>query len=300
MLQTSPLNWRTANDELDFNIERADNLMWANPITGEWEDLPKRRAVLFNPDNGQIYSDNASINYVPAPYTELWDQLHDICFAACLHDPEIFIHKATNTFGTAGSSVRGDLIFYNEQVKAQPHVDDYIALRLSFFASYDLSWSVQIKFAGHRLWCTNGCFHTDFAVRAVERHTKAIDLTKYKNVIFNARERFSESGAMYQAMACKQVPYQAAMDVLAKLAYVPTKPEKTHDRYEHHSKKQIELLDQHLTTYFREVGHTKWAAYNAATHWSSHFKTKGQFAKQQTDREQKVARLFQSKEWAEL
>ena len=300
MLQTSPLNWHTAYDELDFNIERCDYLMWANPVTGEWEDLPKRRAVLFNPTNGAIYSDNASVNYVPAPYTQLWNQLYQICHAAGLSNPEIKITKAVNAFGTEGSSVRGDLIFYDERVKAQPEVDDYIALRLSFFASYDLSWSVQLHFAGHRLWCSNGCFHTEFAVRAVERHTKAIDLNKYKNIICNARERFSESGAMYQAMARKQVPYQEAMDVLAKLAYVPNKPEKAHDRYDHHSKKQIELLDQHLATYFKEVGPTKWAAYNAATHWSSHFNTKGQFVKQQTSREQRVARLFQTKEWAEL
>ena len=307
MLQTSPLDWERAYHEVNYPIARSDDLMWANHTTNEWTALPQRRAVLYNPKSGAVYCDNASIQYIPAPYTDLWDQLWCVCKHAGLPDkPEIHIHEATNTFKTPGSSIRGDLIYWDERVKAQPHVDDYIALRLSFFASYDLSWSVKINFSGLRLWCTNGCFHDDFAVRAVERHTKAIDLRKYENVITNARERFSESGAMYQEMARTPVRFVPAMQVLSKLALVSRKPKKPHHIYQHHSVREIDLLEGYLNKYLSEEGGTKWAGYNADTHWSSHFGiyaknfAKGQFVKQQTNSEQRVAKLFRSKEWAEL
>ena len=309
MLDRTPLTQDETLNALDYPIARHDTLFW-NPVVIDFNGyserphrpLPNGPAVLYNPRTLDIYSSKATTRYTPANYQELWTQIVEMCQLAGL-DPataQITVQKGRNHYGTDGSSVRVDLTWYDERIKADPHVDDYIALRMTFLASYDLSWSIQLKFSGLRLWCTNGCYHSDFAIRAVERHTGDIEIGKYQNVITNARERFASSENMYQDMARKPILFDHAMDVLSKLAQVSTPPRKRHHRYPSHSVHTIHTLEDLLRDYFGQIGHTKWAAYNAATEWATHFKTKGQYVKQHTAREAQVARLFNTKEWAEL
>ena len=302
MLDRTPLSPSQVAARIDLPIARHTELFWNPRYKNNIRPLPNSPVVLYNPDTFDIYSTRASTRYTPAPYKELWDQICLMCRTAGLDpdDASITLQWGKNSHGTKGSSVRVDLTWWDERVKADPHVDDYVALRMTFFASYDLSWSIQIKFSGLRLWCTNGCFHTDFAIRAVERHTGDIDIMKYQNAISNSRERFASSENMFQDMARKPVTGPAAMDVLAKLAWVNTPPQRKHPRYHHHSAAQITALEDHLGEYFNQIGMNKWAVYNAATGWATHFDTKGQYVKQHTVREERVARLFQSKEWADL
>ncbi len=305
MLDRTPLTQDEALFALNYPVARHDQLFW-NPEDNFGSKaivpLPSGPAILYNPRTLAIYSSKATTRYTPAKYTQLWVAICVMCDEAGLNpdDAEITVQTGLNHYGTDGSSVRVDLTWYDERIKAAPHVDDYIALRMTFLASYDLSWSIQIKFSGLRLWCTNGCFHTDFAIRAVERHTGDIDILKYQNVITNARERFASSENMFQDMARKPVEFDDAMDVLSKLAQVSTPPRKRHDRYRSHSTTQIKALEDHLWEYFNHIGRNKWAVYNAATGWATHFRTKGQYVKQHTAREAQVARLFNTKEWAEL
>ena len=198
MLDRTPLSPSQVAHIIDVPIARHTELFWNPPNkTGQKpiRSLPASPVVLYNPDNLHIYSSRASTRYTPAPYKELWDKICLMCHKAGLNpdDASITLQWGRNHHGTKGSSVRVDLTWWDERVKADPHVDDYVALRMTFLASYDLSWAIQIKFSGLRLWCTNGCFHTDFAIRAVERHTGDIDIMKYQTPISNARERFASS-----------------------------------------------------------------------------------------------------------
>ena len=305
MLDRTPLSPSEAFVALDYPVARHDQLFW-NP-----EDkfgskaivpVPSGPAILYNPRTLGIYSSKATTRYTPADYQALWWQICEMCAEAHL-DPDqahISVQRGHNQYNTDGSHVRVDLTWYDERIKADPHVDDYIALRMTFLASYDLTWSIQIMFSGLRLWCTNGCFHTDFAIRAIERHTGEIDIGKYQNVISNARQRFASSENLFQDMARTPVDHVSAMDVLSQLAQVSKPPRKRHPRYRQHSVSTIHALEDQLDEYFRQIGRNKWAVYNAATGWATHFKTKGQYINQNTAREAQVARLFHSGKWAEL
>ena len=61
-----------------------------------------------------------------------------------------------------GAKLRGTIDF--NDLTVEPNVGDYIKFRVQFFNSYDSSWAFQQSAFGLRLWCLNGCTHSDTTI----------------------------------------------------------------------------------------------------------------------------------------
>jgi hypothetical protein len=73
-----------------------------------------------------------------------------------------------------GRKLRGEILF--NDLTIEPAVGDYVKFRISFFNSYDGSWSFSQLANGLRLWCLNGCTTADTVARSKYKHTTSINV----------------------------------------------------------------------------------------------------------------------------
>jgi hypothetical protein len=95
-----------------------------------------------------------------------------------------------------GRKMRGEILF--KDLTVQPQVGDYIHFRVSFFNSYDASWSFQANAEGLRLWCMNGCTTPDAVSRSKFKHTQSINIEGTANKIANGLDAFMHSPDLWQ------------------------------------------------------------------------------------------------------
>ena len=193
-----------------------------------------------------------------------------------------------------GRKMRGEILF--PDLTVQPQVGDYVQFRVSFFNSYDGSWSVQANAEGLRLWCLNGCTTPDVASRNKFKHTNNINIDGTAAKITNGLEGFLGSEQRWRDWMRIQVSDEMAetffKHTLAK-SFTRQTQMKTNE-------KQLENLLGIWANEKRNLGGNKWALYNCMTYWATHTNDLKQPEIARRNREDQIARAMTNRKFMEL
>lgn len=193
-----------------------------------------------------------------------------------------------------GAKMRGEITFPN--ITVQPQVGDYVQFRISFFNSYDGSWSVQTNAEGLRLWCLNGCTTPDAASRNKFKHTNNINIEGTSAKITHGLEGFMGSEDKWRKWMSIPVTDEMAetffKHTIAK-SFTRQSAMKTNE-------KQLEALLGIWNNEHRNLGRNKWALYNCMTYWATHTHDLKQPEIARRNREDQIARAMNHKQFLEL
>lgn len=191
-----------------------------------------------------------------------------------------------------GAQMRGKIRF-NDLVM-EPAKDDYIRFDVSFWNSYNGSWSVQITAEGLRLWCLNGCTTADSISKTYKKHTAGVSIAQEAGKLQTALDMFFNQKSTWQKWMNTRCDTHGVTCLFEEtLAAYPSKYE---DRI---NNKQMEVLLRKWQDEASIMGSNLWSAYNTATWWASHpDAAKPQNVERQ--RSNQVAAMLRSSSWKVL
>jgi hypothetical protein len=194
-----------------------------------------------------------------------------------------------------GRKLRGEILFNNLTV--EPAVGDYIKFRVSFFNSYDASWSFSQQANGLRLWCLNGCTTPDTVARSRYKHTASINVEGAAAKVINGLEHFKSRKDVWQSWMQTKLEQQQVENFFKKTVC------KAFTRQQSVTKTNEKQLENLLSIWSDErssLGSNKWALYNCLTYWATHTQDlrKPEIAKY--NRELQIAGAMKSKQWGEM
>ena len=194
-----------------------------------------------------------------------------------------------------GRKLRGEILFNNLTV--EPAVGDYVKFRVSFFNSYDASWSFSQQANGLRLWCLNGCTTPDTVARSRYKHTASINVEGAAAKVINGLEHFKSRKEVWQDWMQTKLEQPQIENFFKKTVC------KTFTRQQSVTKTNEKQLENLLSIWSDErssLGSNKWALYNCLTYWATHTQElrKPEIAKY--NRELQIASAMKSKQWMEM
>jgi len=194
-----------------------------------------------------------------------------------------------------GRKLRGEILFNNLTV--EPAVGDYVKFRVSFFNSYDASWSFSQQANGLRLWCLNGCTTPDTVARSRYKHTASINVEGAAAKVVNGLEHFQSRKDVWQSWMQTKLEQQQIENFFKKTVC------KAFTRQQSVTKTNEKQLENLLSIWSDErssLGSNKWALYNCLTYWATHTQDlrKPEIAKY--NRELQIASAMKSKQWMEM
>ena len=194
-----------------------------------------------------------------------------------------------------GRKMRGEILFNN--VTVEPIVGDIVKFRVSFFNSYDASWSFSQAADGLRLWCLNGCTHSIGTARSKFKHTQSINVTGSAAKILNGLDTFMNSRDTWESWMGVHVNDQMAETFFKHtIAKAPSLQVLKHKSNE----KQLEKLLGIWRDEKRQLGSNKWALYNCMTYWASHTKDLSNPEVSRRNREDSIAKAMGNNRWTNL
>ena len=239
-------------DDYDFPIETI-------PMKGMLEydtvNCPDRIMIIRTDTNE--YLGNHSIAYRPVTHSQIINPVKDI-----LADVSTEYVPQINTYDN-GSMMLARFTCRDIRIK-DPSKDDYIAFQVTVRNSYNGVWSIMITAAGLRLFCMNGCTTADKVANFRLKHNGHFkynfDHLKHSIDFFHTNEQ------RYMEWANTKVFSSDVENMFNALTYTarPTIDGK------YRNETQFYNLMQQWRNYSADMGATKWALYNAVTHWVTH------------------------------
>lgn len=194
-----------------------------------------------------------------------------------------------------GRKLRGEILFNN--VTIEPSVGDIVKFRISFFNSYDASWSFSQAADGLRLWCLNGCTTPMGTGRSMFKHTQSINVESSANKIVDGLDMFVNNRDVWANWMTVPVSDRMA-EVFFKhtIAKSPSKQQlklKTNE-------KQLENLLGIWANEKKQLGGNKWALYNCMTYWATHTSELRNPHVARRNREDAIAKAMKHDRWDQL
>ena len=191
-----------------------------------------------------------------------------------------------------GRKLRGEILF--NDVTVEPAIGDFVKYRVSFFNSYDASWSFSQAADGLRLWCLNGCTHDIKTARSKFKHTQSINVEGSANKIVNGLDIFKNQQDVWQQWMQVHVndvmAEQFFKATIAKSSSYQVLAAKANER-------QLERLLQIWNAEKQQLGPNKWALYNTMTYWSSHTQDLKNPEVARRNREDSIAKAMTHSRW---
>lgn len=245
---------------LDFQSNSYDFPVEEQPVyTQEGELIPDHKCIVRT-DTGKTLGLHGS-RYRMIPHDDVVNSILDGVKASNLtSDYEVNVDVIEG-----GRKLRGEIIF--PDLVQQPAVGDYVQFRVSFFNSYDGSWSFSQQANGLRLWCLNGCTTPDAIAKSRFKHTASVNVDGSAAKIIGGAEHFMGRSKQWQSwMQTRLNNDQVEQFFRSTICKVVTKQQQVTKTNE----KQLENL---ISCWDREkvdLGWNKWALYNCLTHWATH------------------------------
>lgn len=198
-----------------------------------------------------------------------------------------------------GAKMKGVIDF--PDLTIEPSVGDYTKFQLTFFNSYDGSWSFIYTAAGLRLWCLNGCTTPDNVAVGKRKHTSNIAVSSEASKIQGAMEAFLGTEQKWKTYMKIQVTDDQAVDMLRATLCKYNQPHGAAIKY---NEARFTLLLSQWEKEKAALGSNLWALYNACTWWASHpqvtKRTASPLEVTSRNRHTDVARMMQHKTWKQL
>ena len=174
-------------------------------------------------------------------------------------------YEVTTKVIDGGRKLRGEILFNN--ITIEPAVGDIVQYRISFFNSYDASWSFSQAADGLRLWCLNGCTSPVGTARSRYKHTQSINIEGSAIKMVNGIDAFMNNKEEWMRWMQVHVTNEMAEHFFKHtIAKAPSRQRLVHKSNE----KQLENLLGIWDNERASLGNNKWALYNAMTYWASH------------------------------
>ena len=245
---------------LDFQSNSYNFPVEEQPVyTQEGELIPDHKCIVRT-DTGKTLGLHGS-RYRMIPHDDVVNSILDGVKASNLtSDYEVNVDVIED-----GRKLRGEIIF--PDLVQQPAVGDYVQFRVSFFNSYDGSWSFSQQANGLRLWCLNGCTTPDAIARSRFKHTTSVNVDGSAAKIIGGAEHFMGRSKQWQSwMQTRLNNDQVEQFFRSTICKVVTKQQQVTKTNE----KQLENLISGWDREKVDLGWNKWALYNCLTHWATH------------------------------
>lgn len=245
---------------LDFQSNSYNFPVEEQPVyTQEGELIPDHKCIVRT-DTGKTLGLHGS-RYRMIPHDDVVNSILDGVKASNLtSDYEVSVDVIED-----GRKLRGEIIF--PDLVQQPAVGDYVQFRVSFFNSYDGSWSFSQQANGLRLWCLNGCTTPDAIAKSRFKHTASVNVDGSAAKIIGGAEHFMGRSKQWQSwMQTRLNNDQVEQFFRSTICKVVTKQQQVTKTNE----KQLENLISGWDREKVDLGWNKWALYNCLTHWATH------------------------------
>ena len=245
---------------LDFQSNSYNFPVEEQPVyTQEGELIPDHKCIVRT-DTGKTLGLHGS-RYRMIPHDDVVNSILDGVKASNLtSDYEVNVDVIEG-----GRKLRGEIIF--PDMVQQPAVGDYVQFRVSFFNSYDGSWSFSQQANGLRLWCLNGCTTPDAIAKSRFKHTASVNVDGSAAKIIGGAEHFMGRSKQWQSwMQTRLNNDQVEQFFRSTICKVVTKQQQVTKTNE----KQLENLISGWDREKVDLGWNKWALYNCLTHWATH------------------------------
>jgi len=245
---------------LDFQSNSYNFPVEEQPVyTQDGELIPDHKCIVRT-DTGKTLGLHGS-RYRMIPHDDVVNSILDGVKASNLtSDYEVSVDVIEG-----GRKLRGEIIF--PDLVQQPAVGDYVQFRVSFFNSYDGSWSFSQQANGLRLWCLNGCTTPDAIAKSRFKHTASVNVDGSAAKIIGGAEHFMGRSKQWQSwMQTRLNNDQVEQFFRSTICKVVTKQQQVTKTNE----KQLENLISGWDREKVDLGWNKWALYNCLTHWATH------------------------------
>ena len=245
---------------LDFQSNSYNFPVEEQPVyTQDGELIPDHKCIVRT-DTGKTLGLHGS-RYRMIPHDDVVNSIVDGVKASNLtSDYEVNVDVIEG-----GRKLRGEIIF--PDLVQQPAVGDYVQFRVSFFNSYDGSWSFSQQANGLRLWCLNGCTTPDAIAKSRFKHTASVNVDGSAAKIIGGAEHFMGRSKQWQSwMQTRLNNDQVEQFFRSTICKVVTKQQQVTKTNE----KQLENLISGWDREKVDLGWNKWALYNCLTHWATH------------------------------
>jgi hypothetical protein len=245
---------------LDFQSNSYNFPVEEQPVyTQDGELIPDHKCIVRT-DTGKTLGLHGS-RYRMIPHDDVVNSILDGVKASNLtSDYEVNVDVIEG-----GRKLRGEIIF--PDLVQQPAVGDYVQFRVSFFNSYDGSWSFSQQANGLRLWCLNGCTTPDAIAKSRFKHTASVNVDGSAAKIIGGAEHFMGRSKQWQSwMQTRLNNDQVEQFFRSTICKVVTKQQQVTKTNE----KQLENLISGWDREKVDLGWNKWALYNCLTHWATH------------------------------
>ena len=194
-----------------------------------------------------------------------------------------------------GRKLRGEILF--NDLTIEPAVGDYVKFRVSFFNSYDGSWSFSQLANGLRLWCLNGCTTADTVARSKYKHTTSINVEGSAAKVVAGLDHFMSRKEVWQSWMQTKLEQEQVENFFKKTVC------KSFTRQRAVTKTNEKQLENLLKIWSEEkagLGSNKWALYNCLTYWATHTNELRSPEIARYNREISIANAMKSTQWETL
>lgn len=272
---------------LDFTSYNHDFPVETQPVFDQLGQPIDGSQCIVRTDTNQVLGVHGS-RYHLVPHDDVVNSIYDAVQTANIsHDFDMKVDVIED-----GRKMRGEILF-NDLV-TEPAVGDIVKFRVSFFNSYDGSWSFSQAADGLRLWCLNGCTTPMGTARSRYKHTQSINIEGSAAKIGLGLETFMNDKEKWQAWMQHKVQDDFVETffkrTLAKAASRQQLKTKTNE-------KQLENLLGIWSNEKAQLGSNKWALYNAMTYWATHTNDLKNPHVARRNREDAIAKAMTHKLW---
>ena len=272
---------------LDFSANSYDFPVETQPVFDQHGNEIVGSQCIMRTDTNQVLGVHGS-RYHLVPHDDVVNSIEDAVMASDItSDYKIKVKVIED-----GRKMRGEVIFPNLTV--EPQVGDIVQFRVSFFNSYDGSWSFSQSADGLRLWCMNGCTNPIGVSRSRFKHTQSINIEGAANKIKSGINTFYNNREMWQDWMGVGITDEFAESFFKKtLAKAPSRQQLVTKSNE----KQLENLLGIWTNEKAQLGSNKWALYNCMTYWATHTQDLRNPEVARRNREDAIAKAMTHKQW---
>lgn len=275
---------------LDFNNDDWSFPVESQPVFDRFGNAIQGSQAVVRTDTNEVLGVHGS-RYRILSHDDVVNSLMDAAREANIASD----YQLKTSIADGGRKLRGEILF--KDLVVEPAVGDFVQFRISFFNSYDASWSFSQAADGLRLWCLNGCTTPIGTGRTMFKHTQSVSVEGSASKIITGAQTFMENRELWQSWMTTTVTDRMA-EVFFKqtIAKAPTRQTLKFKTNE----KQLENLLGIWAKEKGELGSNKWALYNAMTYWASHTNDLKNPEVARRNREDAIAKAMNHRRWNEF
>jgi hypothetical protein len=272
-LSNHPLDHVDAPDIVNTVIE--ERPVYYQERTGFIQQDSNRKAIHVKGSNEPPISIfKKGYNISGAQYSDMYTQMVNICKASDVDCTGVSVDSSVSPNGARGT-IKITLPAHTVETAR----GDETQLQLLGYNSVDGSWPMVIRMGAVRMACINGqIMIDDFAVYKA-KHTMSLDLGHARRKMAALLNSYTEEVERWRGWSTDSISDRFALITFAKAAKCKVNVESMSNMslleiLDHPSliknKAFRYLWNQYTQHEQKSLGSTKWAVYNALTHWTTH------------------------------